>query len=173
MIVTNFKAATQRNEKKKHKRRKEEKRKNKTLRKAQPTSQPIYPFLTYCVTYLFLSPSPSTSIPGLRRHLLFSASLPSPVQLFSIYTATARNHSSLPLPILTADAAPSRSPPVAYRLQIEGCRLLPFPDVRFCRSLRWLLRLEPMGMEQRQVLGLPSPPPVLPFSSAYPPLSFC
>ena len=121
MIVSNFKAATQRNEKKKHKRRKEEKRKNKTLRKAQPTSQPIYPFLAYCVTYLFSQLSLSTNIPGLLCHLLFSASLPSPVQPFSIYTATTRNHSSLPLPILTADVAPSGSPLVAYRSQIKGC----------------------------------------------------
>jgi len=52
MIVSNFKAATQRNEKKKHKRRKEEKRKNKTLRKAQPTSQPIYPFLALASPYI-------------------------------------------------------------------------------------------------------------------------
>ena len=157
MILRNFKAAAQ--------------RKNKTVRKAQPTSQPIYPFLTYCVTYLCSSALPHRQAFQVSA-ATYSSLHPSPLP-FSICAAAAHNHSSLPLPILTADAAPSRSPPVAYRLQIEGCRLLPFPDVRFCRSLRWLLRLEPMGMEQRQVLGLPSPPPVLPFSSAYPPLSFC
>ena len=42
MIIRNFKAAAQRKEKKK-KKKKEEKKKDKTLRKAQPTSQPIYP----------------------------------------------------------------------------------------------------------------------------------
>ena len=38
MIIRNFKAAAQRKEKKRKK-----KKKDKTLRKAQPTSQPIYP----------------------------------------------------------------------------------------------------------------------------------
>ena len=45
MIIRNFIAAAQRKEKKRKRKRKrkEEKKKDKTLRKAQPTSQPIYP----------------------------------------------------------------------------------------------------------------------------------
>jgi len=44
MIIRNFKDAAQRKEKKKKKKKEKEKKKDKTLRKAQPTSQPIYPY---------------------------------------------------------------------------------------------------------------------------------
>ena len=44
MIIRNFKAAAQRKEKKKKKKKEKEKKKDKTLRKAQPTSQPICPY---------------------------------------------------------------------------------------------------------------------------------
>jgi hypothetical protein len=112
MIIRNFKAAAQRKEKKKKKRKEEEKRRKEEGQdtKKGPAHQPAH--ISFLVTYLFpqLSPVPidKHSVSAATAPLcagLFSPSLPLP---FSICAAAARNHSSLhlPLPVLTAGAAP-------------------------------------------------------------------